>query len=90
MLAWSGGALTCPMLKPNGTRFGGWLLNTADNEFRVYGNLTRAGRAQVFVESPWGVGVLNFNGTTFDVPVMKGNGSRLGSWLLNTLDNRFG
>ncbi len=90
VLAWSGGALGCPMLKPNGTRFGGWLLNTADNEFRVYGNLTQAGRTQVFVESPWGVGVLNFNGSTFQVPVMKANGSRLGSWLLNTLDNRFG
>lgn len=90
VLAWSGGALGCPMLKPNGTRFGGWLLNTADNEFRVYGNLTQAGRAQVFVESPWGVGVLDFNGRTFDVPVMKGNGSRLGDWVLNTLDNQFG
>ncbi len=90
VLAYSGGALTCPMLKPNGTRFGGWLLNTADNEFRVYGNLTHAGRAQVFVESPWGVGVLSFNGSTFDVPVMKANGSRLGSWLLNTPDNQFG
>ncbi|MDM0108783.1 S8 family serine peptidase [Variovorax sp. J22R24] len=89
VLAWSGSALTCPMLQPNGMRFGGWLLNTADNEFRVYGNLTQAGRAQVFVESPWGVGVLNFNGSTFQVPVMKSNGSRLGGWLLNTLDNRF-
>jgi hypothetical protein len=34
--------------------------------------------------------VLNFNGSTFEVPVMRANGSRLGSWLLNTLDNRFG
>jgi hypothetical protein len=43
----------------------------------------------VYVESPWGVGVLNFNGTTFDVPGMKANCSQLGSWLLNTLDNQF-
>ncbi len=90
VLAWSGTALGCPMLHPNGTRFGGWLLNTADNQFRVYGNLTHATRAQVFVESPWGVGVLSMNGSTFEVPVMKANGSRLGGWLLNTLDNQFG
>ena len=90
VLAWSDTALGCPMLQPNGTRFGGWLLNTADNQFRVFGNLTQAGRAQVFVESPWGIGVLSLNGNTFQAPVMKANGTRLGGWLLNTLDNRFG
>jgi subtilisin family serine protease len=90
VLAWSGASLGCPMLQPNGTRFGGWLLNTADNQFRVFGNLTQPGRAQVFVESPWGVGVFTLSGNTFQVPVMKANGSRLGNWLLNTLDNRFG
>ncbi len=89
VLAWSGTSLGCPMLKPNGTRFGGWLLNTTDNQFRVFGNLTQAGHAQVFVESPWGVGVLSLSGSTFQVPVMKANGTRLGNWLLNTLDNRF-
>ena len=29
----SGGTLTAPMMQPNGTRFGGWLLNTVDNDF---------------------------------------------------------
>ncbi|MGH3952367.1 MAG: hypothetical protein ACRDSE_25180, partial [Pseudonocardiaceae bacterium] len=29
----SGATMTVPMMAPNGTRFGGWLLNTADNEF---------------------------------------------------------
>ena len=33
MLKLSGGALTAPVAQPNGTRFGGWLLNTADNVF---------------------------------------------------------
>jgi hypothetical protein len=26
-------SMASPMLRPNGTRFGGWLLNTADNTF---------------------------------------------------------
>lgn len=33
VLKLSGGALTAPVAQPNGTRFGGWLLNTADNVF---------------------------------------------------------
>jgi hypothetical protein len=90
VLAWSGTALGSPALHANGTRFGGWLLNTADNQFRVYGPHTAPGRAQIFVESPWGVGVLHLNGSSFQAPVMAANGTRLGAWLLNTLDNRFG
>ncbi len=27
--------MTVPMMAPNGTRFGGWLLNTADNDLGV-------------------------------------------------------
>ncbi|HED15815.1 MAG TPA: hypothetical protein ENI64_03190, partial [Gammaproteobacteria bacterium] len=77
------------MLKPNGTRFGGWLLNTNDNRFRRYKDLTRDGKAEVLVESPWGIGIFRLNGNTFDVPMMASNGTRFGGWLLNTNDNRF-
>ena len=28
----AGSTLTSVMLRPNGTRFGGWLLNTVDNQ----------------------------------------------------------
>ena len=89
VLEWSGGALQCPMLAPNGTRFGGWLLNTADNRFRNFQDMTGAGRASVLVESPWGIGILTFQAGTFQAPVMVPNGTRLGGWLLNTADNRF-
>lgn len=33
ILKLSGSTLGAPMMAPNGTRFGGWLLNTADNHF---------------------------------------------------------
>jgi hypothetical protein len=33
ILKLAGGQLTAPMMAANGTRFGGWLLNTADNQF---------------------------------------------------------
>jgi hypothetical protein len=32
VLKLAGDQLTAPMMAPNGTRFGGWLLNTADNQ----------------------------------------------------------
>lgn len=90
VLAWTGTALTSLMLKPNGTRFGGWLLNTADNQFRSFQNMTAIGRAEILVESPWGIGIMRLDGDTFQVPVMVPNGTRLGSWVLNTHDNQLG
>jgi hypothetical protein len=33
VLELNGSTMNAAMLQPNGTRFGGWLLNTADNEF---------------------------------------------------------
>ena len=79
----------CLHAHTNGTRFGGWLLNTADNQFRSFQDMTGAGRAGIFVESPWGIGIMTLQGATFQVPVMAPNGTRLGNWLLNTHDNWF-
>src|SRR5258706_3217479 len=31
----AGNTFNVPMMAPNGTRFGGWLLNTADNRFEL-------------------------------------------------------
>jgi len=89
VLAWGAGAMGAPMMAANGTRFGGWLLNTADNRFRSFQDLTGANRAQLMVESPWGLGLMSLRGASFDVPVMVPNGARLGNWLLNTHDNLF-
>ncbi|HZK05011.1 MAG TPA: S8 family serine peptidase [Actinomycetaceae bacterium] len=89
VLELSGSTLAAPVMAANGTRFGGWLLNTGDNQFRRFSDLTGAGRASLLVESPWGVGILTVHGSTFDVPMMAPNGTRFGGWLLNTRDNRF-
>jgi hypothetical protein len=89
VLACSAGTMDSVMLAPNGTRFGGWLLNTGDNQFRGFQDATGAGRANILVESPWGIGIMALQGTSFQVPVMAPNGTRLGRWLLNTHDNWF-
>jgi hypothetical protein len=77
------------MMAPNGTRFGDWLLNTADNQFGLVGDVDGDGRDEVLVTSPWGIGVLKLEGSTFDVVMMEPNGTRFGGWLLNTADNTF-
>lgn len=77
------------MLKPNGTRFGGWLLNTGDNKFGPVGNLKSNDREEFLVTSPWGIGVFELNGSNFNTLAMVPNGTRIGGWLLNTNDNHF-
>ncbi len=86
----SGDTFAVPMMRPNGTRFGGWLLNTADNSFGPVGDFDGDGHAEILVTSPWGIGIFKLSGGTFTVPVMHPNGTRFDGWLLNTADNSFG
>jgi hypothetical protein len=90
ILKLAGAALTAPMMQPNGTRFGGWLLNTADNNFGEAGDYDGDGRAEILVNSPWGLGILKMAGATMTAPMMQPNGTRFGGWLLSTADNQFG
>ena len=90
ILKFGGGTLSAPMMRPNGTRFGGWLLNTADNNFGEAGDYDGDGHAEILVNSPWGLGILKMVGTTMTAPMMQPNGTRFGGWLLNTVDNQFG
>ena len=53
VLKLAGATMTALMLQPNGTRFGGWLLNTADNHFVADGRFS-GGTEEVLVTSPWG------------------------------------
>src|ERR671932_173309 len=90
ILKLSGNTLTAPMMAPNGTRFGGWLLNTADNRFSPVGDADGDGKAEILITSPWGIGILKLSGNTLTAPMMAPNGTRFGGWLLNTVDNHVG
>jgi hypothetical protein len=90
ILEQAGSTMTAPMMAPNGTRFGGWLLNTADNRLGSAADYDADGRAEILVTSPWGVGILERSGSTLAAPMMAPNGTRFGGWLLNTVDNDFG
>lgn len=80
--------LTSILMAPNGSRFDGWLLDTASNQFKVRHNLTGARKGEIFVESPWGIGIMRQTANTFEVPFMRPNGTRLGNWRLNTAEDQ--
>lgn len=89
MLTYTNGKIDFLMLEPNGTRFGGWLLNTADNFFTLVGDFDGDGKTELLVTSPWGLGILKYNGTTLTSVVMVPNGTMLGEWELDTSKDRF-
>src|SRR5215470_4514589 len=85
-----GATMNALMLAPNGTRLGGWLLNTADNRFGPLADYNGDGRAEVFVSSPWGLGFLEFSGGSLTSTGMTANGTAIGGWTVNTAANQFG
>ncbi len=89
ILKLSGSTATSSVMAPNGTRFGEWLLNTADNHFYSVPDADGDGRAKILATSPWGIGILKLSGSTATSSVMAPNGTRFGEWLLNTADNKF-
>jgi hypothetical protein len=64
-------------MAPNGTRFGGWLLNTADNRVRHVADFDGDGQDEILVTSPWGVGVLKMVGGALTSVAMHANGTNI-------------
>ena len=89
MLRFENGQINILMLQPNGTRFGEWLLNTDDNFFTLVGDFDGDGQIEILVTSPWGIGILKFNGTTLISIAMAANNTQIGDWKVNTNIDRF-
>lgn len=71
----------------NGTRFGGWLLNTADNTIRLIADLDGDGMDEILISSPWGIGVLKMVGGALTAVAMHANGENLNGYVVrNTHD----
>ena len=67
ILKLSGATLTSPMMAQNGTRIGGWLLNTLDNRLGPVADYDGDGREEILVASPWGIGILELSGSALAV-----------------------
>lgn len=74
-------------MNPNGTRFGGWLLNSRDNTIRLIADLDGDGLDEILISSPWGIGVLKLVGGILTSVAMYPNGSNLGGYVVRNSDN---
>ena len=89
MLGLNQNNLTMQTMSSNGTRLGGWTLKTADNYFRTKADFDGDGRTEVLAVSPSGIGILKFINGSFSSIATVQNGTRLGGWIVNTVDNQF-
>jgi hypothetical protein len=88
MLKLVGGGLTSILMVADGTRFGGWVSNTADNRYHGFGNLTGLGGDDLIITSPWGIGLFTLSGNELDAWFTAPNGTSFGGWRWNSADNR--
>src|SRR5207248_1403884 len=83
--------LTTLMLAPNGTRFGGWLYNSAADQMlgvgRFAGLLTIS---EILISSRWGIGILAFRSSALQSLMLAPNGTRFGGWLFDSTVNQVG
>ena len=85
-LSWNGSILNSSFILKNGSRIGGWLLNTVNDKIAGFGKLTTTQVQEAVFTSPWGLGIINFSSNSS--PVMVANGTMLsGGWRINTADN---
>ena len=84
-LEYNGVSLAPSRIYANGTRLGGWLLNTNDNVYRGSGQFDSDLRKDMIVTSPWGRGIISLQNSSH--VYMAANGTRFGSWLFNGGDN---
>ena len=86
----SGHTMTSLATAANGSKLGEWLLDTDSNRFGPVADFDFDGRDEIFVVSPWGVGILKFKHGTWSTIVMCANGTDLGGVTLNTVSDQFG
>lgn len=71
----------------NGTRMGGWKLNTSDNQIKLIGDFDGDGVDELLITSPWGIGILKLVGGVLTSIAMCPNGTTIGSYVVNNSDN---
>jgi hypothetical protein len=76
------------MLAPNNAWLGDWHLNSSLDSIEGFGDFNFDGKEDILIRSPWGIGILSYNGSTLNTLMTAANGTRLGSWKLNTKNDR--
>ena len=84
-LEFNGASFTPSRIHANGTRLGGWLLETGNNTYCGSGKFDADANCDMVLTSPWGLGIISLQNSTS--VFMAPNGTRLGAWLLDTRNN---
>jgi hypothetical protein len=75
----------------NGQRVGGWLFNSNDNRCIAAADFDGNGNTEMFISSPWGIGIIGLiGGSNFVNPALHPYGVTLGDWCLESTDTFFG
>jgi subtilisin family serine protease len=91
ILTLNGSTLTTLMLAPNGTRFGGWLYNSADDQILGVGSFAGLFTiSDILISSGWGIGILSYHSSTLQSLMLAPNGTRFGGWLFDSTVNQVG
>jgi hypothetical protein len=70
-------------MAPNGTRCGGWLLNSQDNSIRLIADFNGDGMDEILIGSPWGIGILGMAAGALTSLAMHANDDNLGGYSVN-------
>jgi hypothetical protein len=83
-----GDTFRCIFAASYGTRLGSWLLGPRD-VFQGVADFDGDRKEELLISSPWGVGVLEWNGTRLSSKYLRANGERMGAWRVNSRRDRF-
>jgi hypothetical protein len=80
--------LTASMVAPNGTRFGGWLYNSAGDKILGKGKFRGLSKDDILIGSQWGMGLLSFSSTSKALQswALVPDQTHAGSWRLDVND----
>jgi hypothetical protein len=66
-----------------GVRYGQWLFNRADNTIQCFGDFDGDGLDEIFITSPWGIGMLKWVNNIVTSTGMRINGSNLNGYVVD-------
>ena len=66
-----------------GIRYGQWLFNRADNTIQCFGDFDGDGIHEIFISSPWGIGILKWTDGIVTAIAMLINGTNVNSYVVD-------
>jgi hypothetical protein len=76
------------VVKPNGTRLGGWNLNAGGDRIVGVGDFNGDAKDDLVLTSGWGIGVLRHSGASLTHLMMAPTGTNFGGWNFNVVGDR--